>query len=162
MRPGATPGAIASGGSVEQTVRFKARDFLAATNRGLDGRGYEQSVAALERLRGTTITTNIVIGGVEQTRIFGLVESADIARDRRDGRMQDVEVRLSDWVFNAIRGREVLTLHRNYFACESRWSVASMRSRENTVGRLRNGGSGSPSCGRSAAPPRPTRSSDAL
>ena len=103
------------GRPIERTVRFKARDFLAATNRGTDGRGYEQFVAALERLRGTTITTNIVTGGVEQTRIFGLVESADIMRDRRDGRMQDVEVCLSSWVFNAIKGREVLTLHRNYF-----------------------------------------------
>ncbi|WMS45252.1 replication initiator protein A (plasmid) [Acuticoccus sp. MNP-M23] len=103
------------GRPIEQRVRFKARDFLAATNRGLDGRGYEQFVAALERLRGTTITTNIVTGGVEQTRIFGLVESADIVREGRDGRMQDIEVRLSDWVFNAIKEREVLTLHRNYF-----------------------------------------------
>ena len=29
--------------------------------------------------------------------------------------MQDVEITLSDWVFNAIRAREVLTLHRDYF-----------------------------------------------
>ena len=29
--------------------------------------------------------------------------------------MQEVEVKLSDWVFNAIRSREVLTLHRDYF-----------------------------------------------
>jgi hypothetical protein len=26
-----------------------------------------------------------------------------------------VEIKLSDWVFNAIRGQEVLTLHRDYF-----------------------------------------------
>jgi hypothetical protein len=29
--------------------------------------------------------------------------------------MQEVEVKLSDWVFNAIRNTEVLTLHRDYF-----------------------------------------------
>ena len=29
--------------------------------------------------------------------------------------MQEVEIKLSDWVFNAIRSREVLTLHRDYF-----------------------------------------------
>src|SRR3546814_10297510 len=29
--------------------------------------------------------------------------------------MQEVEVRLSDWVFNAIRSNEVLTLNRQYF-----------------------------------------------
>lgn len=29
--------------------------------------------------------------------------------------MQEVEVKLSDWVFNAIERSEVLTLHRDYF-----------------------------------------------
>lgn len=29
--------------------------------------------------------------------------------------MQEVEIKLSDWVFNAIEHQEVLTLHRNYF-----------------------------------------------
>ena len=29
--------------------------------------------------------------------------------------MQEIEVQLSDWVFNAIQAHEVLTLHRNYF-----------------------------------------------
>jgi plasmid replication initiation protein len=29
--------------------------------------------------------------------------------------MQEVEIRPSDWVFNAIRAKEVLTLHRDYF-----------------------------------------------
>lgn len=29
--------------------------------------------------------------------------------------MQDVEITLSDWVFNAIKAKEVLTLHRDYF-----------------------------------------------
>jgi hypothetical protein len=29
--------------------------------------------------------------------------------------MQEVEIRLSDWVYNAILSREVLTLHRDYF-----------------------------------------------
>jgi len=37
---------------VSQTVRFKAYDLLTATNRGTDGRGYEQLRAALERLQG--------------------------------------------------------------------------------------------------------------
>src|SRR3546814_14851429 len=36
-------------------------------------------------------------------------------RETREGRMQEVEVRLSDWVFNAIRSNEVLTLNRQYF-----------------------------------------------
>ena len=29
--------------------------------------------------------------------------------------MQEVEIKLSDWVFNALKHKEVLTLHRDYF-----------------------------------------------
>ncbi len=29
--------------------------------------------------------------------------------------MQEIEVKLSDWVFQAIQHKEVLTLHRDYF-----------------------------------------------
>lgn len=47
--------------------------------------------------------------------MFGLIERARIVRETRDGRMQEVEVKLSDWVFNAIQHHEVLTVHRDYF-----------------------------------------------
>lgn len=100
---------------VSPTIRFRAYDLLTATNRGTDGRGYEQLKAALERLKGTTITTNIITGGREELDGFGLIDRFKIVRETRDGRMQEVEIRLSDWVFNAIRSREVLTLHRDYF-----------------------------------------------
>ena len=107
--------ALNDGREVSQNVRFRAYDLLTATNRGTDGRGYEQLKAALERLAGTRITTNIVTGDVEILRGFGLIDSFEIVRQTRDGRMQEVEIKLSDWVFNAIRANEVLTLHRDYF-----------------------------------------------
>ena len=103
------------GVALSRTVRFKAHDLLKATNRMTNGRGYEGLKAALERLRGTMISTNLITGGEEQLDIFGLIDRARIVRQTRDGRMQDVEITLSDWVFNAIRAREVLTLHRDYF-----------------------------------------------
>lgn len=107
--------AINAGKEVTQLVRFHAFDLLVATNRNTAGSGYDQLKAALERLSGTRISTNIVTGGTEIFRTFGLIESAEIVRKTRDGRMQEIEVKLSDWVFNAIRSKEVLTLHRNYF-----------------------------------------------
>ena len=107
--------ALNEGRQVHRTLRFKAYDLLVATNRGTDGRGYDQLKASFERLRGTTISTNITTGGIEQIEIFGLIEKARIVRETRDGRMLDLEVTLSDWVFNAIEGREVLTLNRKYF-----------------------------------------------
>ena len=101
--------------NISPTLRFKAYDLLTATNRGTDGRGYEQLRAALERLSGTRITTNVTTGDVEVLDGFGLIDRYRIVRETRDGRMQDVEVTLSDWVFNAINAHEVLTLHRDYF-----------------------------------------------
>jgi plasmid replication initiation protein len=96
-------------------VRFRALDLLKATNRVTSGEGYTALKAALERLRGTQISTNIITGGQETFEVFGLIERAKIVRETRDGRMQEVEVKLSDWVWGAIQHREVLTLHRDYF-----------------------------------------------
>lgn len=107
--------ALNAGQPVSRTVRLKAHDLLVATNRVTDGRGYIGLRAAFERLRGTTISTNISTGGVEQFDVFGIIDKARIVRETREGRMQEVEVTLSDWVFNAIRANEVLTLHRDYF-----------------------------------------------
>ncbi len=107
--------ALNEGRRVNRHLRFKAYDLLKATNRGCDGRGYQQLRAALERLSGTRITTNVTTGSLEILDGFGLIDRYRIVRETRDGRMQDIEVTLSDWVFNAIEAREVLTLHRNYF-----------------------------------------------
>lgn len=103
------------GRQISKTLRIRAYDMQLATNRGTDGRGYEQLKSALERLRGTMISTNITTDGEEQWENFGLIEKSKIVRQTREGRMQELEITLSDWVFNAIRGREVLTLSKKYF-----------------------------------------------
>ncbi|MGR3433829.1 MAG: replication initiator protein A [Shimia sp.] len=107
--------ALNDGRQVSRVVRLKAHDLLRATNRMTDGRGYEGLRAALRRLQGTQIETNVTTGGTEQLDIFSLIDRARIVRETRDGRMQEIEIELSDWVFNAIEAREVLTLHRDYF-----------------------------------------------
>lgn len=107
--------ALNEGKQVSQVVRFKAHDLLKATNRMTNGQGYEALKAAFERLAGTRISTNIVTGGTETFENFGIIERVKIVRETREGRMQEVEVKLSDWVFRAIQKSEVLTLHRDYF-----------------------------------------------
>jgi len=107
--------AINDGQQVSRTVRLKAYDLLKATNRVTDGRGYDGLRAAMIRLQGTQIETNIATGGEEQLDIFSIIDRARIVRETREGRMQEIEIQLSDWVFNAIQAHEVLTLHRNYF-----------------------------------------------
>ena len=107
--------AVNAGREVSQVIRFRAYDLLKATNRMTNGRGYEGLKAAMERLAGTRISTNIITGGEETFETFGLIERAKIVRETREGRMQEVEVKVSDWVFNALRHKEVLTLSRDYF-----------------------------------------------
>jgi len=100
---------------ISKVVRFRARDLLIATNRSTSGRGYELLKVSFSRLQGTQIATNIVTDGHEEHDLFSLIDRAKIIRETRDGRMQEVEITLSDWVFNAIRAKEVLTLSKDYF-----------------------------------------------
>jgi plasmid replication initiation protein len=101
---------------VSQRVRITSYDLLVFTNRGTSGRDYDALCEAIDRLAGTRITTNIRTGDEEQRDSFGLIDAAAIRRKHGlDGRLLWVEIKLSDWVFNAIRGQEVLTLHRDYF-----------------------------------------------
>lgn len=108
-------GALNEGRKVHRTMRFKAHDLLVATNRQTSGRGYELLRDALRRLQGTQIETNLRQGGKEYFKIFGLIDGAEIVRETRDGRMLDVEITLSGWVFDAIENNHVLTLNRRYF-----------------------------------------------
>ncbi len=107
--------ALNDGRPISQRLRLRAYDLLVATNRDTSGRGYLQLREALERLQGTQIATNVVTGGREVFDVFGLINRARIVRETRDGRMQEVEIELSDWVFQAVEAEEVLTLDRRYF-----------------------------------------------
>lgn len=107
--------ALNEGRQVTRSIRFKAHDLLVATNRQTSGQGYQLLKDALRRLQGTQIETNIRQGGREYYKVFGLIESAEIVRETREGRMMDVEITLSDWVFDAIENNHVLTLNKHYF-----------------------------------------------
>ena len=100
---------------ISQRLRLRAHDLLVATNRDTSGRGYLQLRETLERLQGTQIATNVVTGGKETFDVFSLINRARIVRETREGRMQEVEIELSDWVFQAVEAQEVLTLDRRYF-----------------------------------------------
>lgn len=104
------------GERVSQRVRLNSHDLLIFTNRGTAGKDYAALTEALDRLAGTRISTNVRSGDEEQYDTFGLIETASVRRKHGlDGRLLWCDVKLSDWVFNAIRAQEVLTLHRDYF-----------------------------------------------
>ncbi len=107
--------AINAGRAVSQVLQLKAHDLLVATNRETSGDGYKRLREAFERLAGTRITTNMATGETETTSGFGLIESWEIVRHTRAGRMVSVSVKLSDWLFRAVLAKSVLTLNRDYF-----------------------------------------------
>ena len=117
------------GDPVSQRVRISSRELLIFTNRGTSGRDYMALIEAFDRLEGTRIRTNIVTGEDEEIDGFGLIDASSIRRKHGlDGRLLWCEIKLSDWVFNAIRAHEVLTLHRDYFRLPSLSSGALKRA----------------------------------
>ena len=107
--------AINAGRAVARTLHLTAHDLLLATRRETSGDAYRRLREAFERLAGTRITTNIVQGEVEVTRGFGLIEDWEIVRKTRGGRMMQVRVTLSEWLYAAVLSKSVLTLSRDYF-----------------------------------------------
>jgi plasmid replication initiation protein len=107
--------ALNDGQQVDRKLKIDAHSLIEATNRPKGGRGYDLLKDSLRRLQGTQIETNIMQGGKEKFSVFGLVDKADVIRETRDGRMQEIEITLSDWVFDAIENNHVLTLSPTYF-----------------------------------------------
>jgi plasmid replication initiation protein len=101
---------------ISKRIRIHAHEFLKFSNRGTGGKDYRAFVEALDRLGGVRISTNISTPEGQTTEFFGLVDAASIRREfGLDGRIQWIEVALSDWVFDAIRAKSILTLHPDYF-----------------------------------------------
>jgi plasmid replication initiation protein len=99
-----------------RTVRFRVYDYLVSTNKQTGGKEYQRLQDALERLRGTSIKTNIKTGGQRVKEGFGIVDSwTIIEKSPDDDRMIAVEVTLSRWLFNAVQAHEVLTINADYF-----------------------------------------------
>lgn len=107
--------ALNAGRETSRTLTLTAHDLLLATGRETSGDSYRRLRQAFERLAGTRITTNIVTGPEEVTSGFGLIEAWEIVRKTRTGRMVSVRVTLSDWIYQAVLNRSILTLNRDYF-----------------------------------------------
>ncbi len=104
------------GERVDREIRINCHELLIFTNRGTAGKDYKALCEAIDRLAGTRIGTNIVTAEYEEYNNFGLIDQGSIRRKNGlDGRIQWVELKISDWVFDAIRANAVLTLNRDYF-----------------------------------------------
>ena len=108
--------AMKDGREISQRVRIVAHDLLVSTNRRTGGKEYQRLQDGLNRLRGTTINTNIVTNGVRIKEGFGLIETWKIVeKSPDDDQMIALEIKLSDWFFNALLADELLSINREYF-----------------------------------------------
>jgi hypothetical protein len=71
---------------------------------------------------------------VETTTGFGLIESWEILRRTRGGRMVSVAVTLSDWLYRAVLRNRCSRSAAIISACASRWSGASTNWRASIAG----------------------------
>lgn len=107
--------AIAKGHTPNRTIRFSSHNLLVSTNRLTDGESYERLKNAFNRLRGTTINTNIKTGGIIIEEGFGLIDAWRAVKEDKNGRVIAAEIKLSDWFYNAILSNELLTISQDYF-----------------------------------------------
>lgn len=99
-----------------RAVRFTVHNYLVATNKPTGGVEYKRLEKALDRLKGTTIKTDIKTGGKRVKEAFDIIDNYTIVeRSQDDDRMIAIEITVSKWLFNAIQSHEVLTIHPDYF-----------------------------------------------
>ena len=107
--------AINQGEVPSRTVRFVTLDFLTLTQRGSGGSSYERFREALRRLSGTRIETNIKTGRIRIEEGFGLIDVWRAVKEDSTGRVIAAEIKLSEWLYNAILSNELLTINPQYF-----------------------------------------------
>lgn len=99
-----------------KTLRVSCHDLLVSTNRRTDGDDYIRLKQGLDRLTGVLIKTNIKTNKREQISAFGILESYNIIESSKiKNRMVRLEITVSDWFYNSVIGKEVLTINRDYF-----------------------------------------------
>ena len=105
-------------GVTPKKMRIRMRQLLDFTRRGASGKSYGNMHRAIRRLTGTTVRTNARTGGKIIDESFHLIDSVRIVRYENDPdrRMAYMEVKLGEWLHNAILNDEVLTLSKDYLA----------------------------------------------
>lgn len=110
---------INRGGTPSRTIRATAFDILVSTGRDVGGKDYKSLEAALRRLRGTAIETNIKTEGLKSKREFSIIQDWGTVEKSKEGNMIAVEITLSEWLYQAVTNLDVLTYDRGYYRLSS-------------------------------------------
>ncbi|MEA3641766.1 MAG: replication initiator protein A [Lamprobacter sp.] len=104
------------GQPISRTLWIRGNDLLKSIMRRTDGRNCANIKAALNRLSGTRITTDITTNGKRTHAGFGLIDRWEMVTAVGDeNRTIAIEVVISEWLYNAILSNEVLSLPKAYF-----------------------------------------------
>lgn len=110
--------AMNRGKEVTRRIKITAYDYLISTNRATDGKSYAGIADTLARLRGTTFLSNISNQEKKKGDVFGLIDSGTMVTDK-NGRLEHIEVVLSEHLFASITNNRILTYNRDYFKLRS-------------------------------------------
>jgi plasmid replication initiation protein len=117
--------AINTGREVSPVLRFQPYDMLKAIGRDTGGTSYGEIEAALNRLAGTLVTTNVRTGGKTRKAVFHLLDGWEHVTDDATGRSKGMTLTLPRWVYDGVvRHRDVLAISPRYFDLHSgiaRW-----------------------------------------
>lgn len=97
-----------------ELLRSIGRDTGGKHYRDLLGDPKKNTVGALQRLKATTVRTNVRGPGGERTVMFSWLERVQIDYDDA-GNAKGVEITLPQWFYDAVMNGTVLTLSPEYF-----------------------------------------------
>lgn len=112
-----------AGQEITAKVKMTAHEMMVACNWRTNDASYRRFKDALFRLRGTTISTDLEAGGKQEYEVFGLVNKGSVKNKKNgeftpfddEGRMAEVEIELSEFVFRSVDSLEVLAINPTYF-----------------------------------------------
>lgn len=117
--------AIEEGRPTGPTLHFQTYDMLRAIGRDVGGKSYAEVEAALNRLAGTLVETNIRAASTRRKSSFHLLERWDHDTDEETGRSKGLTITLPRWLYDGVvKHRDVLAISPSYFDISSgisRW-----------------------------------------
>lgn len=103
------------GKEINNAIEFSAAEFFKATNRGKGGKQFEMFRDALNRLRGTSILTEVETGGQRSASGFGLLDGWEVIEENHKKFPLRVIIELPHWLYRSITKDEVLPISKDYF-----------------------------------------------
>ena len=95
-------------------ITFTGYDFLKATGRKTSGTDYQQVIKSLERLKGTILKTNRTIETWEVGAGLGLLDSYEYVKDKKTGKIVQIEVVLPQWLYCEVVSKKIATIDPRY------------------------------------------------